>query len=515
MNKHCTYLVYALALIKFIFPFFLIDFNFQLHATEFVNYDTASSFNWGYNKADAPMLYWISILQHQLGTNVFMLKCVPAFFGALAYCFVGLIVVQLGGKLFAVFLAFLPFILSIYLPVQFFYSTETLAICFYTAMVYSIVKHTYTKKLMWLYTFGIFCGLGMLSNQHFLITAAITICCFALSKRYSTVFLNVHFYVALFIALIIYLPHLIWLNEQVNSNTINTVATAISIEAYSLQQLFFILGGAFIWIIGILYIALTDKGREHLPFLISFLIINIVFFINQVDAKNLLPLYAILLAFGAFNIERLTTRYVRILRYVSITPLFYVGFMNMPTYMPILPPDKLASIYTGRELHQTNILLWDDNNKHDIPQNFAEMIGYKEILEKTSKVYHGINEQDKINTVIVCKNKAIAAAVNFYKNDYQLPSAIVANDDFYFTSNIKNNIVNVVFIGNPVPEQHVELYKNFENSYLADEFNENQYSKYKGTKIMLYLKANETLNNQVRNNHVFEDDKEESFLANK
>jgi hypothetical protein len=515
MNKQPVYLVYTLALIKFIFPFFLIDFSFQLHATEFINYDVATSFNLGYNNNEAPLLYWLGILQHQLGTSIMVLKLVPALFGALTYCFVGLIVVELGGKLFAVFLAFLPFILSIYLPIQFYYSAETLTICMYAAVVFAIIKHLNTKKNVWLYCFGLFLGFGLLSSNLFFITAIITVASFALTKQYRILYTNINFYIPLFIGILMYLPHLIWLNEKANFSFLNAMQTNLSFEAYSLQQLFFVLGGAFIWIIGILYMALTPKGREHLPLLISFLLTNFIFFINQIDAKNLLPLFSILIAFGAFNIERLTTRYVRILRYVSITPLFYVGFTNMPTYMPILPPDKLASIYSGRNLQQGNLLVWDDNSKHDIPQSFAEMIGYKEILEKVSKVYHGVNEQDKANTVIVCKNKALAAAVNFYSNDYQLPKTILANDDFYFTSNIKNNIVNVVFLGNPIPEQHTELYKNFENSYLADEFNENHYSKYKGTKIMLYLKANETLNNLVRNNNLVNNKTEESFLANK
>jgi hypothetical protein len=276
------------------------------------------------------------------------------------------------------------------------------------------------------------------------------------------------------------------------------------------------LGGSFIWIIGILYIALTPKGREHLPFLIVFIVTNFIFFIEQEEAKNLLPIYAILLAFGAYNIERLTTRYVRILRYVSITPLFYVGFMSMPAYMPILPPDQLASLYLGRNMQQDKLLVWEDNNAHDLPQHFAEMIGYKEILEKVAKVYHGVNEQDKANTIIVSKNRVLAAAVNFYRNDYQLPATIVANEDFYFTSNINTKIVNVVFIGNPIPEKNIELFKNFENSYLAEEFNENNYSKFKGTKIMLYLKANETLNNLVKNNNVVSNTPlPEIYLANK
>ena len=515
MNKHATYLVYALALIKFIFPFFLVDGNFQLHATEFVNFDTAKNFQWGYINGEPPLLNWISLMQHQFAASVMVIKFVPAAFGALTYLFVGLIIVELGGKLFATFLAFLPFVLSIYLPLQFYYGSDTLAICFFAAISFFIIKYSYTKQIVWLYFFGVFIGLGLLSSNLFYIIVLLLVASFALSKRYKIVFTSLHFYLALAIGVGMFLPHLIWQQNQVlNAHT--NIAKSISIEAYSLEQLLFILGGSFIWIIGILYIALTPKGREHLPFLIVFIVTNFIFFIEQEEAKNLLPMYAILLAFGAYNIERLTTRYVRILRYVSITPLFYVGFMSMPAYMPILPPDQLASLYLGRNMQQDKLLIWEDNNAHDLPQHFAEMIGYKEILEKVAKVYHGVNEQDKANTIIVSKNRVLAAAVNFYRNDYQLPTTIVANEDFYFTSNINTKIVNVVFIGNPIPETNIELFKNFENSYLAEEFNENNYSKFKGTKIMLYLKANETLNNLVKNNNVvINTPLPKTYLANK
>ncbi len=514
MNKSYVYLVITLSIIKFIFPFFLVDSNFQLHSAEFELFDTAKSFSWGYEKTDGPLLYWISLLQHSFGGNIIAIKFVPALFGALSYFFVGLIVIELGGKLFAVFLAFLPFVLSIYLPVQFSYNTDALTICWFAAITYFIIKYIAKNNPLWLYLFGVSMGLGLLSSVDFVTLLLIFIVSLLISKRYRIIFFSLHFYLAVFIGVTIYLPHINWLLHQQSFSTIAITQTE-KFDTYAMQQLLFILGGVFIWIIGVLYIALTPKGREHLPFLMMFIAANVFFFNNGDDAKKLLPLFSILLAFGAYNIERLTTRYVRILRYVSITPLFYVGFMNMPTYMPILPPDQLASLYLGRNLQETKVLVWDDNTKHELPQHFAEMLGYKDIIEKVAKVYHSVNEHDKANTVIVSKNRALAAAINFYKNVYLLPNTVIANDDFYFTSNINSNIVNVVFIGNPVPEKNIELYKNFENSYLAEEFTENNYSKFKGTKIMLYLKANETLNNQVRNTSDNNSASKDNYLADK
>ena len=148
------------------------------------------------------MFAWFTGL---FGTGMFWLKFWPSLFGALTYIIVGRIIISFGGKVFALFLALMAFTFGVYLRVHFLFQPNFLEIFFWTLIAYSILRFIQTQKNIYLYLFGISCGLGMLSKYSvaFFILSILLALLITKNRR---IFLNKHFYVASIIGFLIFLP---------------------------------------------------------------------------------------------------------------------------------------------------------------------------------------------------------------------------------------------------------------------------------------------------------------------
>src|SRR4051812_29097324 len=98
--------LYLLAVIKLILPFLLQHSFYQPHRDEFLYLAEGKHLAWGYMEIP-PLLSVFAWLVNAFGASMFWIKIFPALFGALTFLLVGKAVLHLGGKTFALFLAFL------------------------------------------------------------------------------------------------------------------------------------------------------------------------------------------------------------------------------------------------------------------------------------------------------------------------------------------------------------------------------------------------------------------------
>src|SRR5690606_36715059 len=55
---------------------------------------------------------------------------------------------------------------------------------------------------------------------------------------------------------------------------------------------------------------------------------------------------------------------------------------------------------------------WEDGQNHLIPQDFADMLGWKELAFKVDHIYSTIPDPD--HTLVLCDNYGQAGAINYY-----------------------------------------------------------------------------------------------------
>lgn len=79
-------------------------------------------------------------------------------------------------------------------------------------------------------------------------------------------------------------------------------------------------------------------------------------------------------------------------------------------------PNRSPQYYiTHKEtFHKLGMLRWEDGKEYPLPQDFADMLGWKELAVKVDKAYLQIN--DPAQTLVLCDNYGQAGAINFIQN---------------------------------------------------------------------------------------------------
>jgi 4-amino-4-deoxy-L-arabinose transferase-like glycosyltransferase len=155
--------LFILAIIKLIAPFFLQDSFYQPHRDEYLYLAEAHHMDWGYMEIP-PLLSVFAWITNFFGASMFWIRIWPALFGALTFLLVGKIILSLGGRLFALFLGWLPFMIDGYMRLFFLFMPGFLDVFFWTLMAFSVIRFVQTQQNKWLYVFGISVGLGMMSK---------------------------------------------------------------------------------------------------------------------------------------------------------------------------------------------------------------------------------------------------------------------------------------------------------------------------------------------------------------
>ncbi len=138
-------LLYILALLKFVIPFFLQNPIYEPHRDELLYLQEAHHMAWGFMEVP-PLLSVLAWLGHLFGSGMFWIKCWPSLFGAFTYIVTGEIIISLGGKAYALLLGWLPFIVGAYLRIHFLFQPNFLEIFFWTLMAYSLIRAVQAEK---------------------------------------------------------------------------------------------------------------------------------------------------------------------------------------------------------------------------------------------------------------------------------------------------------------------------------------------------------------------------------
>ena len=160
-------------------------------------------------------------------------------------------------------------------------------------------------------------------------------------------------------------------------------------------------------------------------------------------------------------------------------------FISVVNFMfPVLTPEAITE--RKEQFESMGLMRWEDGKNHQLPQDFADMIGWKEMAAHASIAYNRLSEEDKKGTLIFCNNYGQAGALNFY-NRGRTPEAYSFSTDYLFWIPENLKITNVILIGNYPDNKVVQLFDRIEKIGSVD----NQLAREKGTSVYLMSGANE------------------------
>lgn len=490
-------LLFFLSLIQLLLPFFLQSSFYEPHRDEFLYLAEAMHLAWGYLEAP-PLLSFLGWITNWLGDGIFWIKIWPALFGSCTFLLAGKIIIQLGGKSLALLFGWLPFIFGGYLRLFYLFQPNFLEVFFYTAIGFCWLQWIITQNNKWIYFSGIALSLGLLSKDS-VAFYAIGIAIGLLLTQHRKVFGKPDIYLAALLALLIFLPNIIWqylhnfpfihhmqLLEQ--SQLIH-----IGYKDFLTGQLLMNLPCFYIWLTGLIWVFFLPEGKKFRLFGWAYL--TVIFLLLVMHGKDYyaLGLYPILFAFGGYAFEQFTQGHARWLKYPALAFSILLGLFALPILLPVATPEKLASYYSQTHLNQTGLFKWEDQKMHPLPQDFADMIGWKSTTTKLANFYNSIPENEKSTTLIFSRNYAFAGAMNYYGSQYHLPEVYSNEASFLLWMPNHYHIQNIILIAKHLPDLNDTAFHFFEKFAVIDSLN-NPLARENGTKIIFFQNANPQLN---------------------
>jgi hypothetical protein len=487
-------LLYLLAFIKLISPFILQDSYYQPHRDEFLYLAEGHHMAWGYMEVP-PVLSVFAWLTNLFGAGMFWIKIWPALFGAFTFLLVGKTALSFGGKAFALILAWLPFMVDGYMRVFFLFQPNFLEVFFWTLIGYSIIRYIQTDKIKWIYIFGIAVGLGMMSKYS---VSFITLSVLAglLLTRHRTIFLNKHLWYAALIAFLIFLPNLIW---QYN-HRFPVIAHMQELQEEQLQfispvsfiisQLLMNLPCVFIWVAGIIFVCFSENGKPFRFYAWAYLFVIILLIALHGKDYYALGVYPLLFALGGVYLEQATAFKWRWTRYAMLIFSVGLGLYIVPLILPVAKPDELAKYYEKTGFVKLN--KWEDQQIHPLPQDFADMIGWREMAQKAAAVYNSLPADERSKTMVYCRGYFSAGALNYYRKEVGLPEVYSDNASFLLWMPDKYDLKNLLMVGHRIPGKDDIVFQQFEKMTVKDSMNIPLFRE-TGTKFILFENGNDSL----------------------
>ena len=477
------WLLLALMTAKVVLQYLLIHPSYDLHRDEYLHLDQANHLAWGFISVP-PFTSWVAWMIKVLGNDVFWVKFFPAFFGSLTVLFVWKIVEELGGNLFAKTIASLAIVFSVILRINTLFQPNSFEIFFWTAFYYYLIRYVNRNKPIDLYIMAIVLALAFLNKYNVLFLGAGLLPAMLISPQ-RKMLASKHLWFALALFLFLIHGNIVWqihngipffrhMKELADTQLVN-----MSRMDFVKEQILFFLNSIFLLVIAFVAFFRYPSFKPFRFIFLGFAITIVLYLYFRAKGYYSIGLYPVLIGFGAVYFEALTRtrRYVRIAG-IALMVLLFLPFVRLA--FPYMEAEKMVADSTI--YRDAGLLKWEDGKEHHMQQDFADMLGWRELAYKVDSAVNTLKEKDEV--LILANNYGQAGAINYYTiNKLQAVSFNADYLDWFPLGKPIRHVVRVMQIeeddDDPERAQERSL---CDTLILAGEIS-NPYAREKGTKI--------------------------------
>ena len=473
--------------LKFGLQYLFLHPDFELQRDEYLYLDQGNHLAWGFMEVP-PALSVLAHVTQWLGNNIFWVKFWPALFGALTVLVVGKIVQLLGGGWWALSLASTCFIFSAYLRLNLLFQPNSLDVLAWTVCFYFILCYIQHNQGKYLILFGLFTGIG-LSNKYtagFLLIGTLGALLFTPERK---IYGRKEFYLAGMLAFGLILPNIYWQYQhhfpffQHMQELKETQLEHVKLSEFLADQIILCISAILVWPVGLSALFFSGWGKPYRLVGFIFLLVMFMFIYLQGKSYYTLGLYPVLIATGSVFWERITkSGWQTWLRPVLLIIPICIIIPVIPILFPILSPEATAA-YAGK-FKNLGILRWEDGKDHDLPQDFADMLGWRELTYKVQQTYLLLPEEERSHTLILCDNYGQAGAINYYAGP-NLPKAHSREASYLLWMPHPLTFKNLILVGDIPDAEDQKHFKKIQTTGTVT----SSLAREKGTTILLLLNA--------------------------
>ncbi len=278
-------------IVKILLPL-LIHPDFELHRDEYLYLAMADHLSWGYLEVPPAISIFAWIAKYILGGGLYAVRFLPALSGALTIYFTIKITHEFGGgRLAQLFTALCYCFSMVFLRINIFFQPVTFNLLFYVMAVYLFIRILKAEKPLYWILLGVVIGFGILIKYTILLLPFGIFIALILTP-YRRLFLNKWLWISGAIALIIWLPNLLWQHSQdwpffehmrvLSERQLENIQAHIFI----LVQLLMNLHALPVWLTGLFVFQFSKKYTPYRPVTIIYFSSLITF--NDAKRKDLL-----------------------------------------------------------------------------------------------------------------------------------------------------------------------------------------------------------------------------------
>lgn len=496
-KQKSNFILFLFVVVKIVLQYVVVNPIYELQRDEYLHLDQAHHLDWGFHSVP-PVTAVISWIILQLGNGIFWVKFFPALFGALTIVVVWKTVESLKGSLFACILAASALLLSVLVRINILYQPNSLDILSWTLVYFTLIRFIQTNHQKWLYWMAVSFVLGFLNKYNIAFCALGVLLALPLTSQ-RRLFANPHFYYAGILALILIAPNLIWQYQNdfpVFSHMKELAETQlvhVKRMSFVKEQFFYFIGSLPILIAAFISFFTFPAFKPYRLFFGAFVFTLAIFLSLKAKAYYAIGLYPIFFAFGAIYLSQLLqSGWKFYLRYALFAIMLFFFYAMLKISLPIFSPEKYVEAAEQKLPFSEHT--WEDGKKHPISQDFADMLGWKELASKVDSIYEKLPNKNSV--FILCDNYGQAGAINYYTKHKAL-KADAFIPDYIKWLNLDRDIETVIRIKTASNIDLERDHRLFRSVAILDKVN-NRFAREKGTQIILLSQPNVDIDSLLR-----------------
>lgn len=502
-NRRSTYAIFILIFVAIKIGLNLLAIgHFGFHRDELLHLVLADHLDWGYKEVPPFIALLAKVSSVVFGNSVFAARILTTVASGLIIWFTGLITVELGGRKFAITLACLALIFSpAFAASGYLFQPVVFDQLWWVMAVWLLTKYCNTSSIKYLYFLGLVIGFGLLTKYTMAFFALTLVVGIIFSKQRKLLF-NRHILGAALLALLIFLPNLIWqlqhhLPVLTHMKTLKEEQLNFIKPSDFIKQQFLVNGVAlFVWVTGFIFLLFSFRLHKFQFIAVAFVLIFIFLLVMNGKSYYLFGAYPMLFAAGGFGFERWLKTSGHLLRGVVIALFTVPNLLLFPMVLPVLPLNQTLAFFSfaHKRLPFLNfIVTWEDHKQHATSQDYADMFGWDEMTAAVVKAWNSLTPEQQQHTQIYADNYGEAGAIHHLGKPYNLPDVISLNSSFTLWAPDNLDGQYIIYIDDSGGKNIDKFRPVFESAQKIGEV-KNPLAREKGTAIFLIVHPKTPLN---------------------